>query len=72
MDSVSIQIGQFVFDHAVYDADEDVLYLSVGIPASAGGRRRRKGTSCTSRAGRSRSSGLRSSTRGGCSNATGG
>lgn len=29
-DPVSIRIGHVVFDHANYDADNDVLYLHVG------------------------------------------
>lgn len=32
MGSVSLRIGPVVFDHATYDAENDVLYLSVGDP----------------------------------------
>jgi uncharacterized protein YuzE len=34
---VNIRIGPLVFDHADYDADEDVLYLHVGPPEPAEG-----------------------------------
>jgi hypothetical protein len=32
MERVSIKIGSIVFDHASYDAENDVLYLHVGEP----------------------------------------
>ena len=32
MESVSIKIGDVVFDHADYDKEHDVLYLHVGEP----------------------------------------
>jgi hypothetical protein len=35
--SVSIKIGAFVFDDALYDAENDVLYLSVGAPEKGEG-----------------------------------
>jgi uncharacterized protein YuzE len=35
MDLVNLQIGPIAFDHADYDAEHDVLYLSVGEPRVA-------------------------------------
>jgi hypothetical protein len=32
MGDVSLKIGSVVFDRATYDAENDVLYLSVGTP----------------------------------------
>ena len=32
MEKVSITVGSVTFDRADYDADNDVLYLSVGEP----------------------------------------
>jgi uncharacterized protein YuzE len=32
---VTLTIGNLVFDHVVYDADSDVLYLSIGEPRAA-------------------------------------
>ena len=32
MEDVNIRIGPFVFDHASYDEDGDVLYLHIGPP----------------------------------------
>ena len=32
MGNVSIKIGAIVFEEAMYDAENDVLYLSVGTP----------------------------------------
>lgn len=37
MGSVNIKIGSVVFDHANYDADNDVLYLRVGNPEQGEG-----------------------------------
>jgi len=37
MEQVNIRIGQVVFDHADYDAKNDVLYLHVGEPQEAKG-----------------------------------
>jgi uncharacterized protein YuzE len=37
MDLVQITIGQLSFDHADYDAENDVLYLHVGEPQTAEG-----------------------------------
>jgi uncharacterized protein YuzE len=37
MDAVTIHIGPFVFDHADYDHDGDVLYLHVGEPQAGEG-----------------------------------
>lgn len=35
MEAVNVQIGPLVFDHADYDAEDDVLYLHVGEPVEA-------------------------------------
>jgi hypothetical protein len=35
MELVNLQIGPVVFDHADYDAEHDVLYLSIGEPQPA-------------------------------------
>lgn len=37
MEQVNITIGHVVFDHADYDAENDVLYLHVGEPREAEG-----------------------------------
>ena len=37
MEQVKIKIGAVTFDHAVYDADSDVLYLHAGEPQEAEG-----------------------------------
>lgn len=37
MESVSVQIGPLIFDHADYDTEGDVLYLHVGEPVEAEG-----------------------------------
>jgi len=37
MEQVNIRIGRFVFDHADYDAKNDVLYLHVGEPQEGEG-----------------------------------
>ncbi len=37
MERVNITIGPLSFDHADYDADNDVLYLHVGAPQEAEG-----------------------------------
>jgi uncharacterized protein YuzE len=37
MERVNIRIGPVVFDHADYDAENDVLYLHVGEPGEAEG-----------------------------------
>ena len=37
MEQVNIRIGPVTFDHANYDADNDVLYLHVGEPREAEG-----------------------------------
>lgn len=37
MEQVKIRIGPVVFDHADYDAENDVLYLHVGEPQEAEG-----------------------------------
>jgi uncharacterized protein YuzE len=33
----AVRIGQFEFDHVLYDADADVLYLSMGEPVEGHG-----------------------------------
>src|SRR6187397_1832758 len=38
MEQVNIRIGWVVFDHADYDAKNDVLYLHVGEPQEAEGK----------------------------------
>jgi uncharacterized protein YuzE len=37
MDRVNIKIGSLSFDHADYDAENDVLYLHIGEPQSGEG-----------------------------------
>jgi uncharacterized protein YuzE len=37
MEQVNIRIGPVTFDHADYDAENDVLYLHVGKPSEAEG-----------------------------------
>jgi len=37
MGSVNVKIGSVVFDHANYDAENDVLYLRVGDPEQGEG-----------------------------------
>ncbi|MFT3866637.1 MAG: DUF2283 domain-containing protein [Solirubrobacterales bacterium] len=37
MEQVNIKIGPVTFDHADYDAENDVLYLHVGDPQEAEG-----------------------------------
>jgi hypothetical protein len=37
MEQVNIRIGPVTFDHANYDADNDVLYLHVGRASRGGG-----------------------------------
>lgn len=37
MERVNIKIGSLTFDHADYDAENDVLYLSIGEPQPAEG-----------------------------------
>ena len=37
MGHVNLKIGSVVFDHANYDAENDVLYLSVGKPEQGEG-----------------------------------
>lgn len=37
MEQVNIRIGRITFDHADYDAGNDVLYLHVGAPQEAEG-----------------------------------
>ncbi|HET9152649.1 MAG TPA: DUF2283 domain-containing protein [Solirubrobacterales bacterium] len=37
MEQVNIRIGHITFDHADYDAENDVLYLHVGEPQEAEG-----------------------------------
>ena len=37
MERVNIKIGSLHFDHADYDAENDVLYLHVGAPQEAEG-----------------------------------
>jgi hypothetical protein len=37
MGSVNVKIGSVVFDHASYDAENDVLYLRVGEPEAGEG-----------------------------------
>jgi hypothetical protein len=37
MEKVKTKIGSITFDHADYDADFDVLYLSIGEPRKAEG-----------------------------------
>ncbi len=43
MERVNITIGPLSFDHAEYDADNDVLYLHVGEPRDAEGEETREG-----------------------------
>ncbi len=43
MERVNITIGPVSFDHANYDADNDVLYLHVGEPQEAEGEETREG-----------------------------
>jgi uncharacterized protein YuzE len=35
METVNVQVGPYIFDHADYDADGDVLYLHIGPPQRA-------------------------------------
>ena len=56
MERVNITIGPLSFDHADYDAENDVLYLHVGEPQKARARRRRRVMSCATRPGRAASS----------------
>ncbi len=35
MELVNLQIGPVTFDHADYDAEHDILYLSIGEPQPA-------------------------------------
>lgn len=37
METMRVQIGPLIFDHADYDAEGDVLYLHVGEPVDAEG-----------------------------------
>lgn len=37
MDQVNIRIGSVAFDHADYDAENDMLYLHIGEPQNAEG-----------------------------------
>lgn len=37
MERVSISIGSLAFDHADYDAEDDILYLHVGEPKEGEG-----------------------------------
>jgi uncharacterized protein YuzE len=37
MERVNVTIGPLSFDHANYDADNDVLYLHIGSPQAAEG-----------------------------------
>lgn len=37
MGSVKVKLGSVVFDHANYDAENDVLYLRVGDPEAGEG-----------------------------------
>jgi len=37
MGRVNVKIGSIVFDHASYDAENDVLYLRVGAPEAGEG-----------------------------------
>jgi hypothetical protein len=37
MECVNIKIGPLSFDHADYDAENDVLYLHVGLPEAGEG-----------------------------------
>lgn len=43
MEKVSIAIGAVVFDHADYDAENDVLYLHVGEPQAGDGEQTPEG-----------------------------
>jgi hypothetical protein len=45
MERVNIMIGPLSFDHADYDAENDVLYLHIGEPEQSRMRRRPRGTS---------------------------
>jgi len=40
MERVDVRIGSVAFDHADYDAENDVLYLHVGEPQEAEGDKR--------------------------------
>lgn len=51
MDRVTIRIGRFIFDHADYDADADVLYLHIGAPAPSEGEETPEGHVVQYRAG---------------------
>jgi hypothetical protein len=51
MERVDITIGSLIFDHADFDAESDVLYLHVGAPRPAEGRRRQRDTSFAMRLG---------------------
>ncbi len=43
METMKVQIGTLVFDHAHYDADGDVLYLHIGGPRVAEGEETSEG-----------------------------
>ena len=43
MERVNIKIGPVTFDHADYDAENDVLYLSIGEPQPAEGEQTPEG-----------------------------
>ncbi|HWA52910.1 MAG TPA: DUF2283 domain-containing protein [Solirubrobacterales bacterium] len=43
MEEVNLRIGPLTFDHADYDADNDVLYLHVGEPQEAEGEQTPEG-----------------------------
>jgi hypothetical protein len=56
MERVSITIGPLSFDHADYDADNDVLYVHVGEPRKLRVRRRQRATPSATRPERAASS----------------
>lgn len=57
MRRVNITIGPLSFDHADYDAENDVLYLHVGVPSQRRGRRRQRAMWFDTRPGLAASSG---------------
>ena len=58
MELVNITIGPLSFDHADYDADNDVLYLHVGAPQVAEGEETPEGHGIRYAPGTSRIVGL--------------
>lgn len=58
MERVNIRIGPVVFDHAEFDADNDVLYLHVGEPEVGEGEETPEGHSIRYAPGTNRIVGL--------------